>query len=645
MKTRFIFFTLLFTGMFVLSQTLEQREKIKEGIDLDQLKGLEQDFQQSYELRQQKIAEFLLAHPEVQSSYERDGVSYQLFTILDNGTPIFINTKNRASGELMKANSLWSGGSLAGTTGFAGQNMIAGVWDGGQVLASHELLAGKVTMQADQSVNSTGGNNHMSHVSGTIVGKDLGNTDTNSNQYQARGIAYLATTKNYDWDNDTTEMTTFAGEGHLVSNHSYGYSNTSPDLWLYGAYDQTALSWDTLLNSTPNYLPFIAVGNEQQNNGNGSKMGFDIITGSCAAKNTMVIGAVNGDKSMSDYSNWGPTDDGRIKPDLVAKGTGINSAQATADDAYSGNGENSSGTSYAAPAATAAALLLQEYYYHHNNAYMPAAVLKAVMIAGAEDLGTPGPDYKFGWGLIDIEKSAQIIKDSKENRKSRIIWQTTNPSVGSEHIYHSIIPNLKVGDEGKVTATVAFTDDPGTEQTDANGVDPTTPRIVYRFAPHLRVNGVNGGLWKLGRMADVNAAATQVSVNNNPDDVVDNVTQAVLANLTADADLQLWVRKQSGSPTAVKNYALVITGLKSSLGVEDVENLDKGELIVFPNPATDYINFISNDELQSYQILNTTGQIVKTGSINDTKIDVSSLDKGSYIISFDNGRNAKFIKK
>ncbi len=646
MRQKFMLLIFLVSGTFLLAQTPEQREKMIQSMDLEKLQGLEQQFQQDYQERQQRIAEFLQRNPDAQKSFEKDNASYMLYDIQEDGTPLYINTKNRASGELIKANALWSGGSMSVGSGFAGQNMVVGIWDGGQVLSTHELLTGKVEMQANQSANSSGGNNHMTHVSGTIVGKDLGNTDTSSNQYQARGIAYEATAKNYDWDDDITEMTAFAGQGYLVSNHSYGYSNdNSIPEWTFGSYDNTSLAWDTMLNSTPNYLPFVAAGNEQQSSGNSAKNGFDLMTGSCAAKNPMVIGAVNGDESMSNYSNWGPTDDGRIKPDLVAKGTGINSSYATGDNAYSGNGENSSGTSYATPAAAAAALLLQQYYHHHNNSYMPAPVLKAVMVAGAKDLGNPGPDYKFGWGLIDVEKSAQIIKDSKENRKSRIIWQTTNPSVGVEHMYHNIISNLKTGDTGKVTATVAFADDPGTEQTAAEGTDPTTSRMVYRFVPLLRINGVTGGFWKLGGMADVNAAAVKLTNNSNPDDVKDNVVQAVYENAPADQSLQLWVRKQNGSPVAVKNYALVITGLKSTLDVEDIEAQNENELIVFPNPAVNELNVISNDELKTFQIINANGQIVKTGNVIEAKMNVESLPKGSYMITFDNGKTSKFIKR
>ena len=41
---------------------------------------------------------------------------------------------------------------------------------------------------------------------------------------------------------------------------------------------------------------------------------------------------------------------------------------------------------------------------------MRSSTLKALMLGTAEDLGRPGPDHQFGWGLFNIEKAAQTIK-------------------------------------------------------------------------------------------------------------------------------------------------------------------------------------------------------------------------------------------
>ena len=131
------------------------------------------------------------------------------------------------------------------------------------------------------------------------------------------------------------------------------------------------------------------------------------MTGPAAAKNAMAVGAVNADKAMSNYSNWGPTDDGRVKPDIVARGTGIDSAQATSPTAYSGSGEDSSGTSYASPAAAAAGLLLQQYYSSVDERGLHALV------------DTQGPDAWHGGRPWASGPRSPVWLGVVEYRKSR----------------------------------------------------------------------------------------------------------------------------------------------------------------------------------------------------------------------------------
>ena len=112
---------------------------------------------------------------------------------------------------------------------------------------------------------------------------------------------------------------------------------------------------------------------------------------------------------MSSFSGWGPTDDGRIKPDLVTKGVAVKSCLADSNNAYA----TWNGTSMATPGATGALLLLQEHYNDTYSTFMKAATLKALAIHTADETGpNPGPDYMFGWGLMNTAKAALHISDS-----------------------------------------------------------------------------------------------------------------------------------------------------------------------------------------------------------------------------------------
>ena len=69
-------------------------------------------------------------------------------------------------------------------------------------------------------------------------------------------------------------------------------------------------------------------------------------------------------------------------------------------------------------------------------------------------------------------------------------------------------------------------------------------------------------------------------------------------------------------------------------------------IVIFPNPATDYIEIMNVDSYVSYSIYNILGRSLKQGQGN--KIDVRFLPQGIYIINIDTDKKTsqlKFIKK
>jgi Subtilase family len=126
-------------------------------------------------------------------------------------------------------------------------------------------------------------------------------------------------------------------------------------------------------------------------------------------KNSVAVGAVDANGALTGFSGRGPTRDGRLKPELVAKGL----------DQFSlfprGYG-SLPGTSMSTPVVTGIAALLTEQWRKTFAGQTPSAVvLKTLLIAGADDqlgvssLDQPGPDYAYGFGLVNAKASVDLI--------------------------------------------------------------------------------------------------------------------------------------------------------------------------------------------------------------------------------------------
>ena len=626
---------LLLAGFLIsigtFAQTEEERAVIKRDINSTEIANLKNKFDKEYQEQQIKIQVYLSANPTAKKEFTIGKNHYMLHHIDADGNPIYINTKDTNQAVNAKATSLYKDGSLG--VNITGTNMVAGVWDGGKVNASHELLAGQVTMQANQSLDTASGNDHMQAVSGIMVGKML-TSSSNPNGLTARGLAFNATAKNYDWDNDLVEMTTFAAGGFLVSNHSYGYSNTTTNnIWNYGAYDDSAKNWDELLKTTPNYLAFVAAGNEQQNNGNSSAGGFDVITGATAAKNVMTVGAINFDNTMSNYSNWGPTDDGRVKPDIVTLGTAINVPLYTGNNTYTGVDVSSSGTSYSTPAAAAAGLLLQQYYNSIFGTYMKAASLKALMLHTADEAGNAGPDAKFGWGILNVERAAQTIKQMQFGGSAKLVEFATNPT--NDSIDEVSVSGVSGGSSAR--ASICWTDDEGVEQTSADGINPTASRLVYNFDILFRQQGPSINVRPFAPLSVSNPNNVATVSTTWFGNSVDNYKQANIAGTTVNSGLIVYVRKSSSSPSTTRNFSVILTGLKitnATLGTADVKS-EKN--IVFFSKDDSKIKMISNNQLAAfgdYKIFDMSGKLLQSAKEKSNEISFNVKTNGVYILVY-----------
>ncbi|RAJ94487.1 putative secreted protein (Por secretion system target) [Larkinella arboricola] len=111
------------------------------------------------------------------------------------------------------------------------------------------------------------------------------------------------------------------------------------------------------------------------------------------------IGAVDRDGFKAPFSSFGPTADGRIKPDLVAYGLGTTLGSST------GLITTGNGTSYSAPLVAA----LATGFWQANPRLTAQQVIECLRQSGSQ---SAKPDNELGYGIPDFERASVIAAES-----------------------------------------------------------------------------------------------------------------------------------------------------------------------------------------------------------------------------------------
>lgn len=321
-----------------------------------------------------------------------------------------------------------------------GSGVSVMVYDVGQADTTHPALFPRATNN-DNSGTDPSDPTHPTHVSATIGGSGMGTQPFGTTlPFQHAGMAPGCTIENYGFlvngtfnngDLYTNPQDLLADFTDAINQRAAVLSNCSmssapaflsPPMcsWL-GDYGVTAALIDQIVIGQAGRIttPFRSVwitGNDRGPGICGSQYGTIAPPGT--AKNCITVGAIDDIGTFSaPYSGWGPIDDGRIKPDVVAVGDFVTSAASSFATPGTGYGV-ASGTSQAAPVVTGSlALLLEDFRVQYPGWGTPTqggdpynCTLKAWLIHTAFDLGSFGPDYTYGWGSIDVRAAIDHMR-------------------------------------------------------------------------------------------------------------------------------------------------------------------------------------------------------------------------------------------
>lgn len=432
-----------------------------------------------------------------------------------------------------------------------GAGIDLGIWDGGRIFA-HPDFGTRLNM-----IDLGGAfSNHATHVAGTMAGDgSLGVTF--GLPVNLRGMAPAADIVGYDFagSTDVEHNGAINTWGIDLSQNSWGYrieqalpfNNCS----LYGNYDTLTRNYDRIVTGLyGTRIPVVfAAGNERNDADCGMSstppfINYSVVSPPATAKNVISVGAINGDDgAMTEFSSWGPVDDGRVKPEIVAPGCNVAGLQGLAGIVSAwNNGSNTyaatCGTSMAAPAVSGNIGLLLERYRDVCPAGgtdpLPSTV-KALLVHGAVDLDdsstflNAGPDYASGYGSLDIKESIDLLPFHVEDDVAQGVTDT----------YQIVVTQQ---DELKVTLVwddVAAT--AGAAVTLVNDLD-------------LELVDPNGGIhrpWILNPASPANAATTGVDSRN--------VVEQVVVGSVSAADAGTWTIRVKGTsvPSGPQGYSLV----------------------------------------------------------------------------------------
>ncbi|MBL8299472.1 MAG: S8 family serine peptidase [Rhodanobacteraceae bacterium] len=384
----------------------------------------------------------------------------------------------------------------------------------------------------DNNATCPGGNPtgfHGTHTSGTVAGDAAGtfsattylaSTPTALNHELSDGMAPNAQLLVQDIGNDTSGclaggpindmFTQSTRSSAFIHSASWGASTNS-------AYSGNDVLADRGLRDNEGLLFVVAAGNDGPTGGSIGTPGN--------SKNALTVGALGhaGSTSVASFSSRGPTDDGRVKPDIMAPGSSTISA--SGDTSSGGVAEapltkSMSGTSMATPTISGGAALVRQFFtdgwYPRGaktvaDAYnLTGAVMKAVLLNGTNTLTTNFGGTSYGWGRMWLDNNlyfANTLAGGDDTRRLRLFERTQLSGIRTGQTHSYTINNVAAGQP--LRATLAWYDVPGAPGAAIALVNNLDLEVVAPNGTYLG-NVLNSGASATGGTADSRNTVEQV---------------------------------------------------------------------------------------------------------------------------------------
>lgn len=512
-----------------------------------------------------------------------------------NGNPFYFTNLSHDAAITTSTDKLHSDADLG--YDLEGAGLVVLINEAGSPRASHDLFEGSSGSRVVDSSEPVSG--HATWVAGIIGSND------------ALGLAYRGMAPSVNLQMQENYVEDYLD--NLISNHSIIRSN--------GTYQPY---FDSKTYDAPLHLEVTA-------SGNASGIYYNLANNS---KNELTVGNIN---DVSEYTNpmdviysnsgVGPTIDGRIKPDVVANGISVSSAKSSSDTAILTSG----GSSASCANASGSLILVQEHYNSLVDSFMRSSTLKALAVHTATEAGSyPGPDYLYGYGLLNTYEMVQLID---ENQNTNHFYEET---LDNDEVFElNIQPNYTE----PLIVTLAWTD-PSSGQLifpyDGNQIDTSLRALVNDL--DIKVIGDNTTYYpyKLDRMNPCDPPTTG-------DNSFDNLEMIEIPNLpNIDGDYVIEISHKGDLVNDVQNFSLIVTGLaeensqtiardicidKNEICEWDLSKQQEGKIIVEGELVVGDINSLSDN---SIIVVSGATLTLSSSQLNDA--DIYIRPEGSLII-------------